>query len=191
MLVLPSSSNGYVVFHALSVYSQGTAKKKEEGGKKLYRSCPAEVFSPISCLSASVAGIAGFFARRGSFAAGWGGAERIAPAMNSERRRGGEEEEGDRGRCRTLAYWQTFSNFTPIWPGAASHFALICTPSRRGVIRRYICTCTAVKPPWHRDRTPPPAEMQKAAARYSGRCARFFFRVFVSLRREPVSRDRR
>lgn len=42
----------------------------------------------------------------------------------------------DEDRCRGLAYWQTFSNFTPIWPGAASHFALICTPSRRGVIRR-------------------------------------------------------
>lgn len=59
----------------------------------------------------------------------------------------------DEYRCRVLTYWQTFSNFTPIWPGAASHFALICTTSRRYTVCTVLYVHSTYDVSGYRDRT--------------------------------------
>lgn len=56
-------------------------------------------------------------------------------------------------RCRAVAYRSPFSNFTPIWPTADSHFALICT------LRRDVTS------------SPPPAYLVVRVLARFGKCA--------------------
>lgn len=102
-----SSSNWIHRFSRDFMYPAGIARRKKN---KLYRSCSTKVSSPPSPFFLTSPVIPYPSPR---------------PCQSFAARKGGDERRrawiprGDEDRCRALAYWQTFSNFTPIWPGAA------------------------------------------------------------------------
>lgn len=152
MFVLPSSSNGYVVFHAFPCIPRIPQKN--------YIGCPAEVFFPISCLSTSVVGTIGFFARR-SFAARRGATNSVSHEFRKTTRIGVEPLHIGRR-------FPTLRQYGQVPPVILRLFA----PRRVATlyVGTYICRRQAALTEY-RDRSL--TEVQKAAARYFGRCARF------------------
>jgi len=109
-----SSSNGYIVFH-VTLYIPARTVEKNYIGRVPPKFSPS-LPRAISCHSVSVAGTAPKFRGKGK-------------ERNDERRRPWIPR-SDEDRCRALAYWQTFSNFTPIWPGAAPVILRLFAPRR-------------------------------------------------------------
>lgn len=109
-----SSSNGYIVFHATLCIPAGIAKKKNYIARVPPRSFSRRVPALISFLH-----LLSFHIRprdRGKVSRQDDGRPWIP--------------RGDEDRCRAPAYWQTFSNFTPIWPGAAPVILRLFAPRR-------------------------------------------------------------
>lgn len=130
MLIPPSSSSGYVVFHATSCIPR--IPQKNYIGR-----VPPKFSPPISRLSASVAGTAGLLRARRSFAARRGAANNVSHEFREATRIGVEPLHIGRR-------FPTLRQYGQVPPVILRLFA----PRRIAALYVGTYTYAAVKPPW-------------------------------------------